>query len=589
MKKVLKVSICFLLFFMFLFIGKEVKANSISKISMDIFIDNNGDAQVTEVWNCNVNQGTESYHPYYNLGNSKITNLTVSEAGKNYTTLSSWNTSGNLKTKAYKCGLNRISNGIEICWGISTYGNHTYTVKYTITNFVSELSDSQMVYWTLIPYEFSDTIGKVEIKIHAGFKFADTIDVWGYGNYGGLAYVYDGNILLESNGSLGKSEYMTVLAKFPLGTFNTKNKLNYDFDYYLEMSKKGSKSYKGSSSNYSSSSSSSRSKEYIIYVIFLSLVRVAFPISMGMLVVYIRKIHSTKLKINKEDKKFNKDVPYYRDIPCNNNLFRAYFIAYEYGIISKKTDILGAIILKWLKDGLIRIEQKEKGLIFKREDTVIILNETDISKIVDKFENKLFNMLYTASIDGILENKEFEKWCNKSYSKVISWFDDIIKDQQLQLCVEGLIDVEEKKGWIFTKKIYTPTYSLSEEAKEIYGLKRFLLDYTLIPDRTAIEVKLLENYLVFAQMLGIAKEVAKEFKDLYPELIEESHFNSYDHIMFIHMYSTKAVNAAYSAKSRAESYSHGGGGFSSGGGGGGSFGGGGGGRRFPLKNIVFTV
>ena len=35
------------------------------------------------------------------------------------------------------------------------------------------------------------------------------------------------------------------------------------------------------------------------------------------------------------------------------------------GLTKKKTDVLGAIILKWLKDGLIRIEQKETGMIFK--------------------------------------------------------------------------------------------------------------------------------------------------------------------------------------------------------------------------------
>ena len=80
--------------------------------------------------------------------------------------------------------------------------------------------------------------------------------------------------------------------------------------------------------------------------------------------------------------------------------------------------------------------------------------------------------------------------------------------------------------------------------------------------------------------MGIAKKVAKEFKDLYPEVIEQSNFSSYDNIIFIHTCSTSGIRSANSAKSRAESYSSGGGGFSSGGGGGGSFGGGGGGGGF---------
>ena len=567
MKKIYKILFLILFILLILTITKSVQANTINKISMDIFVDDNGDAQITEVWNCYVNQGTESYHPYYNLGNSKITNLTVSENNKVYTTLSSWNTKGTLSSKAHKCGINYISNGVELCWGISEYGNHTYTVKYNISNFVSTLNDSQMIYWTLIPYDFSTSIGRVYIKIHTNFNIADNIDVWGYGDYGAPAYVYNGYIEMSSNGKLDTSEYMTILVKFPLGTFNNTNRLNHDFNYYYDMSQEGAVSYK---ENYSSNNNNFKNSNNIVYqliVIIIGLFKFVAPFLFIIFLGVMYKGNSKKLNINKEDKKFTKDIPYFRDIPCDRNLFKAYYVAYQYGIISKKTDILGAIILKWLKDGLIRIEQREKGKIFRREDTVIILKETDTSKIVDKYEKKLFDMLYTASLDGVLENKEFEKWCNNSYSKVLNWFDDIINEQQMQLCAEGLIYVEEKKSMgIFSKKIYTATPELTQIAKNIYGLKRYLLDYTLIPERQAIEVTLFEEYLVYAQMLGIAKEVAKEFKDLYPEIIEQSHFTSYDNIMFIHLYSTRAVSAAYTAKSRAESYSSGGGGFSSGGG-----------------------
>ena len=146
MKKSLKILFIFLISLTILSIANIVNANSISKISMDIYIDENGDATVTEVWKCSTNEGTEVYHPYYNLGNSEIKNLTVEEDGRKYDTLSSWNTSGSLSSKAYKCGINKISNGVELCWGISKYGSHEYTVQYTITNFVSALQDSQMIY-----------------------------------------------------------------------------------------------------------------------------------------------------------------------------------------------------------------------------------------------------------------------------------------------------------------------------------------------------------------------------------------------------------------------------------------------------------
>ena len=178
MKKGLKIFFIFIFAFVLVSIGKTVQANSIEKISMDIYIQEDGDAKVTEVWECNTTQGTEVYHPYYNLQTSEIKDLSVREGTTKYTILTNWNTSGTLSSKAYKCGINRISNGLELCWGISSYGQHTYIVNYTITNFVSELTDSQMIYWTLIPYEFSNTIGEAYIKIHTNFDIADTTDVW---------------------------------------------------------------------------------------------------------------------------------------------------------------------------------------------------------------------------------------------------------------------------------------------------------------------------------------------------------------------------------------------------------------------------
>jgi len=577
MKKTLKIFLVFLFALILFSVGKDVQANSIDKISMDIYVDNYGDAHVTEVWDCYVNQGTEVYHPYYNLGNSEIKNLAVREGNTNYTTLSRWNTSGTLSSKANKCGINKISNGVELCWGSSNYGSHRYTVNYTITNFVSELTDSQMMYWTLIPYEFSNPIGQVYIKVHTDFKIANTIDVWGYGNYGGTAYVYNGYIEMQSDGRLSTNEYMTILVKFPKGTFNTTNKLNHNFDYYFNMAEEGTTKYVDS---YESNNTN------------LSILGVAVPIfafmfNIGIWIIIIIAIaksggfNTTNFKFGVEGKNIPKDVQYCRDIPCKKDIFRAYYIAHQYGLTKNKTDVLGAIILKWLKDGLIRIEQKETGLVFKKDNTVVVLKETNPEILSDEKEKELFKMLYEASKDGYLENKEFEKWCSNSYSKVLSWFDDIIEREKEKLANEGLITVEEKVSLkIFKSKVYTATSDLKQEAIQLAGLKRYLNEYTLIKDREAIEVHLFEEYLIFAQIMGIAKKVAKEFKDLYPEIIEQSNFTSYDNIVFIHMCSSRGISQANAAKSRAESYSSGGGGFSSGGGGGGSFGGGGGGGGF---------
>ena len=576
MKKILKISLIFLFFLLTFGVLKSVNANSISKISMDIYVDKNGNATINEVWDCTTNNGTEVYHPYYNLGKSKIENLQVSENGRNYQTLSSWDTSRNLEDKAYKCGINKIKNGVELCWGISKYSTHVYNVKYTISNFIAELEDSQMLYWTFIPYDFSDPIGSVYIKIHTDFDIPNSVDVWGYGNYGGTAYVYDGYIEMQSDGRLAQNEYMTMLVKFPSNTFTTANKINHDFNYYYKMAEEGSVKYNEKPISFG------QIIVNILNFIMDILPFIIFLIIWILIVVKSRKI--SRLNFGKEGKKMPSDLPYYRDIPCNKNIFRAYYIGYNYNLLKNKTDLLGAIILKWLKDSVIRMEKKDNDGIFKKDDVLIYLNETnpDVT-IQNETERKLFTMLYQASNDGVLENKEFEKWCNKSYSKVLKWFDDILNEERDLLVQEEKITVQEKTIFkIFKSKIYTATPELKEEAIQLAGLKKFLREYTLIKEREPLEVTIFEEYLIYAQMMGIAKEVAKEFKEIYPEIIEQSKFVSYDNIIIVNAYATHGISTARSAEARARSYSSGGGGFSSGGGGGGSFGGGGGRRRFPL-------
>ncbi len=569
MTRRLKILILSLFAFVLLTLFNTADANSINSISMDIFLDDEGNASVTEVWECYATEGTEVYHPYYNLGNSKITDLIVSDSKGEYTTLSYWDTSGDLEDKAYKCGINKISDGVELCWGISEYGYHTYTAKYKISNFVSELTDSQMIYWTLIPHNFSDSIGNAYIKIHSNFNIDDSVGVWGYGNYGGTAYVYDGYIEMQSDGSLSKSEYMTILVQFPLETFKCNNKLGNDFEHYYNMAEDGATHY-----TYEDDSFETISTRIAVVVMFICFWGFIFSV-----IGYIIFSNLKHYDFGPEGKKITKNAPYFRDIPCNKDLYRAYFVANEYNILKNKNDIAGAIILKWIKDGIISVRQETKGKILKKEEAVItIINENP--EIANKNEQKLFDLLCKQSIlevagNKTVDNEKLKKWCEDHYERVFSWFDSVLKEEKDKLVEEGLL-IKKKATFlkIFKYDIYEISQELREDAVQIAGLKRFLLDYTLIKEREAIEVHLFEEYLIFAQMLGIAKKVAKQFSELYPDLVEQSCFYSYDNFYFVNAYAYSAVHDASVARSRAESYSSGGGGFSSGGGGGGSFGGG---------------
>ena len=574
MKSVFKVISFALLMFIFPLI---VKANSISSIDMDIYLDDNGTAHVTETWSAYLDQGTEGYKPYYNIGNAKIKNFKVSENGQTYTYNDYWNTNASFSEKAYKNGINYLSDGLELCWGISEYGYHDYVLTYDIEGFVSSLNDADMVYWNLIPYELSSKPGNVHIRIYADEYFSQDLDVWGFGNYGGTAYVYNGYIEMNSEGTLESNEYMTILVKFDKGTFNTSNAINEDFDYYLDMAKEGTTKYKESFFQ--------KFIDVITYIfdILLSLL----PVIIIMIIAVItsknmrNKLGTRSFSFTKDERKLPKDVPNYRDIPFNKDIFRAYWVSSCYGLNKNQTDFLGAILLKWLLEKKIEVKKVQAGLIIKKEESAIVL-KSDTFTSDNELELELHHMMAEASKDDVLESKEFEKWCKNNYNKILKWFDKVIDSETDKLIIEGKI-TETVKNNLFKTKVLKVDPSMKEEGVKLKGLKNFLEEFSRIDDKTAIEVNLWEYYLIYAQILGIADKVAKQFEKLYPELLEDTYNKvgcSFTDFVFINSLAHASMHAAISSRQRAQSYHSGGGGFSSGGGGGGSFGGGGGGGGF---------
>ena len=564
MKKIL------LLFSCLLFTINVYAKDTIKKMSIDIFIDNDGTATIRENWDTSVSSSnyTEWYKQYFNLGNSQVKDLKVTMNGTAYTTIDDWNIDASFEQKKYKAGIHYVSEGDEICWGMSSFGDNSYTIEYKITNFVNNVDSDQMVYWAIVPQQFDFPIDKIYVKIHSNFAYDQNWDVWGFG-YGktgdSYAYVYDGYIEMSTEHGLDDDEYMVVLIKFPGGTFNTTSILDHDFDYYYRLAKEGSspqkQSFFASIKKYISTIFS-----FVFSIIVLGALFKSASSSSG-------KAGTKKLDYTNAPKKLPKDsdINAFRDIPCEGDVAKSYWVTAVYDIYKNKNDFLGTLLLKWINDNKVEVSKKASGIL-KKEETVIILKE---NQTFDNFqEERMYHWMVSASKDNILEKNEFKKYCNSNYKNVLKWFDDYIDDETERLVKTRELTVETKTTLGFSSDKYVIAPSIREDAIKLSGLKKFLNEFTNIKDKSAIEVKLLNKYLMYAQMFGIAKKVAKEFKELYPDVITDT---TYDQVIFIHDFSTTSVSAATTAKSRAESYSAGGGGFSSFGGGGGSFGGGGGG------------
>ena len=115
-----------------------------------------------------------------------------------------------------------------------------------------------------------------------------------------------------------------------------------------------------------------------------------------------------------------------------------------------------------------------------------------------------------------------------------------------------------------------------ENVRKVYGLQKFLKDFTLANERHVQEVALWKEYLVWAELFGISKQVRKDMMKINPEYLK---FDNFYHSMLNENVVRDITLATMIGTSRATSSSRssGGGGFASRGGGGGHFSGGGGG------------
>ena len=208
----------------------------------------------------------------------------------------------------------------------------------------------------------------------------------------------------------------------------------------------------------------------------------------------------------------NEDVPCYREIPCEGNIFYAYWVAVNYNLINKKEDFLGAILLKWIKEGNVKIEKYDDltNLIFLKRPADTI-----------ELEDNLYDFMIMSSYDGILEVGEFSRWCSKNKSKILGWFNDIIYFETIRLMKNGKVILKNGSSMkFFNYKHFYMDSSVKDEAIKLAGLKQFLKNFSVINQREPIEVNLWNEYLMYAQMFGIANEVTDQMKELYPEGID---------------------------------------------------------------------
>lgn len=541
-------------------------ADDFKSIDMDISIDEDGVANVSETWNIDEDNKdyTERYKLIENLKGLKIEDFSLSANDKDFERIEPWDTDKSFEEKSYKYGMIDRNDEVELCWGISSYTDNTYTLKYKINPLVVGLNDADMVFFQFVGSNFDPKPENVSIKINGYEKFPEDIKMWGFGLVGEINNE-NGSIVLRSKGEV---DYTTIMLKFPKGYFNTSYKEDKSFKDYAEKAVVDSK--------WEEKEGSVDTEPVPLFVkVILAILPVAI---LSGIFAGIRgyKLHFDENNII-NDNRLKKAKSYKNEfeshIPYEGNIEDLYFLlnrAYPYEVSPE--NFIDTFILKWIYNKNINLTED------KHPKIEIISRPKNMGQVEEEF----FDIVEESreySKDGLVSEKNIAKYFRKNKEEVEDFYDNFIDSSKNALIENGYLkEINYQKQFLNTKRSGTEL-EVTDKGINLYEnlikFKNYLLDYENVEKRNPEEINTWDMFIIYAAIFGISEKVFAKFENTYPEFYTRTYFAPY-----------MIRNSRSFSKKTSTSYSNatgfssaGGGGTTSFSGGGGSFGGGGGGGR----------
>ena len=519
----------------------------LNNLDVSVVLTRNGDARITETRQMSIDsEGTECYITIGSLNGSEISDFGVSdESGYVFTDVGAWDIGQSRGWKAGKCGIVAKHDGYELCWGLGESGERTYVTTYTVTDLLRSYSDADGFNYMFVAEGMSPSPEHVRLTIaheDSTLLSEDNAAIWAFRYYGDVRFE-DGKIVAESSEPFTSRSAMIVMAQFDKGVFDPQMLGDGTFEQV--------KSRAFENSDYTGDGRSTADKFFLLFFLLFF-----FVVPLLLFVGYL-------IYLWREHRKVNKDLLWYRDIPYEGNLQQANDVlnAYKY-FGADYNNLLSACILKLINDGAISIDQQTDAKGKTRQNFVIHeLKDADNRPQLLQMVHKIFRD--AAGSDTVLEPKELRKWMSSRYN---------------QSYTDSFIQTLHSKTSIYQYR------NELDEVRKVFGLKKFLKEFTLLDERSLGEVRLWKDYMIYATLFGVADRVIAEMKKINPDYFNMDKIAQQmaDETTLPTIYSTMHSSTSRAAMSRAEREARaaGRGGSASWGGGGGFSGGGfGGGVR----------
>ena len=537
------------------------------RLDIRVVLSRNGDARITETRQMTIDsEGTECYIGIGTPDGSEVRDLTVSdETGYVFENVGAWDVDRSRSWKAGKCGIVNKHGGCELCWGLGDSGERTYITTYTYTNLVHAHSDYDAIRHVFLDEGVSPKPDEARLTIVAAPEFPDSVSgelcapafnedncaIWGFRFGGEIAFTSAGTIESWNTEPFGRSGAMYIMVRFNKGLFEPVVHENDTFEEKQNQAFEGS-DYYNYDNGYGGGGDAFSDAMGLVGLFCTVFGFFILPIVGGIwYFVYVWRAR----------KKVNKDLLWYRDIPLKGNLQAANDMlnAYKY-FGADYNNLLSACILKLINMGAISIESR-LGARGKTEQNFVIheLPDTGEQPMLLRKVHNIFKL--AAGSDTILEPKELKTFMRSTKNESIT---------------DSFISTLHTKTGISAYK------DRLDEVRQVYGLKKFLKEFTLLDERGVGEVKLWKDYMIYATLFGIADQVIADMKKINPEYFNMDQVaDQMANDMTLPMIRSTLLNStsrAVANKAAREAQAHrvsGRGGHTSWGGGGGGFSGGG--------------
>ena len=560
-------------------VASAAMAHIMDSLKIQVVLKKNGDARVTEYRYATMdNDGTEGFITFNNMGDIEVRDLKVTdEKGAKYAVEQEWDVDRSRAEKKNRCGYNKTSEGVEVCWGICDSGERTYIISYTLTNLVKGYNDYDGFNHSF--YEAANTPAmkaRVEIRHEGDSLSRQYAAVWTFGYEGNKGFK-DGICYAETERLMSNQESIIVLLQFKKGHFrpsvvkdesfteSVKRKAFEGSSYNLEDAGLGKTASRFASDSYSGRFEPEGESFWNIFD------TETWLIIIGMIVIgpfvwrSVKKDEKKKaqqLQLRKEHllQLFGgpvKDIPYYRDLPIGGNMILSGEILEALTTMAVRCDgesvrirfrlqqLYDAFVLRMMykknvklvydkdKAGnprkLFRIEKPVKPA--PGEDLLPYLNDdsmrgaemgrnsaadhkTDLAKAAESMYAGYIN---DAGIEYYLQKLLYEA-AGEDHLLQPNELKQYIDDQALQWReFAAVLNLLTRKG-VGEDKL------TKDDVCQTVGFLRYLRDFSLVAERNIEETGLWKEYLVYASLYGIADQVRKDMKQVAPDVASLDEF-----------------------------------------------------------------